>query len=787
MLYLVLLPFKGHAQVLRSEMDAKYFDRDFFKEAVIEKVNRIRDSLSIHPLVFDEILQNSARDQAYYCFKSSETTTEQSNKKKSSPQKRIQYYGGAYGLVAEMVEGLTIGAKVKIKSTGKKIKVITYGDLLKVTMGNLEGAKETHPIFLRDYYKVGIGIAIDDENGIIHIVIDIASEAYEFPEGVKFNKKAFGIKEYSIDACKKLNDKFPYLPELLSNSVFVEDGEIKFYYHDLTYFKDIIEKGSDALAVDIIQKDQFECGKGNKFHPSVVHNGLLLKPLKKGSIYSKNTLEDEGALQFSFGDFPATLDTAESEMNLLVIKDKCLCQTIKYNHIVGKPLKNVQLNFEIDTTTYKVESDAIVRQIEFMVPFKIGKWEYDLEDIKPLLDSLRLNHFDIKEIDLIAFSSLDGRKELNKELQKKRAESILSAIEEYKDQTIKTVIVTKENWGGFYASIKGSPYEIEFKNMPQEQIRRIVNSDSTNYDLEIYLEDQRKAEIVVTLETIIKDSLLTTMIVDRFRHAVYNHEYEKAKAIQTVMYDEAKKGVLKIEDLYEVKIPHQKGFIPLLNNMAVFRGVFSDVKNKDSLSTEIKREFTTYQRINPNYPQVKYNRLLLELNMWAQKLSRVKVPKVLLKTIRSLYNSKIATWKVNQLVLSFNIILADHYYERKEFGKRKKALREVKRILISAELNRDQTFEIANFFIMQMRLDWVVEIMLPWVEKQNIDEEFLFQFLSIAIYEEKKVPLNKYLEYLIKAKELNTERFCAIFGAPMMNIQLLADGKIKQLYCTTCK
>ena len=50
---------------------------------------------------------------------------------------------------------------------------------------------------------------------------------------------------------------------------------------------------------------------------------------------------------------------------------------------------------------------------------KENKYDYQVEDIKPFLDSIQLNRFNIREIDVIAFSSIEGNLLSNMKLQKR--------------------------------------------------------------------------------------------------------------------------------------------------------------------------------------------------------------------------------------------------------------------------------------------------------------------------------------------------------------------------------
>ena len=76
--------------------------------------------------------------------------------------------------------------------------------------------------------------------------------------------------------------------------------------------------------------------------------------------------------------------------------------------------------------------------------------------------------------------------------------------------------------------------------------------------------------------------------------------------------------------------------------------------------------------------------------------------------------------------------------------------------------------------------------MKPFAMQQNVDEEFLYTFLSIAIYNKEKIPHATLVNFMEKAKNINTERFCNLFGPPNMSFQHLKIGALKKLYCKTC-
>ena len=512
----------------------------------------------------------------------------------------------------------------------------------------------------------------------------------------------------------------------------------------------------------------------------------MLEPISKSQIFGKNELKGSNELEVSLGVIPPYVDTNNVEFNLLMIKGNCLCQTIVYNSLGGENLTSLDLEFMLDTLSVSSRSDSITNQLTFTVPFEKNKSQYDSDDVKPFLDSLSLNRFDLKRIDIVAYSSLDGGIKGNEIIQQKRAKSILAAIQKYKLQNVETNIVTKENFDGFYESIKGSPYEDQLTKLSKEDLRKLINSDTLKIDLEPYLAQQRKAEITLTVERVFMDEALFSVLPDWFEKALNEKDYVKAKIYQSVMLKNIGNDNIGIDKILNIKIPQSKETISFLNNQIAIRWYYSDAANKDSLHQALLKDVESLLLIDPSNSFLQYNKAVLRLLLWSHDFTREAEPRLVLREIKLLGSSNIERWMINRLILNYNIISADYYYDNKKFIEREKALINVKKSLFSSNLDRDQSFRIANYFMFQLRIDWAIDIMKPFAIKENIDEEFLFTFLTVAIYNKEKVPQNEFEQFMVRAKKLNKERFCKLFGAPNMSFQLLKDIPVKKLFCETC-
>ncbi|MBW6482791.1 MAG: hypothetical protein K0B10_07000 [Vicingaceae bacterium] len=798
LLFFILIQCFANAQQPDDALKIKKLNTTYLATLLSEKINEIRKKENLTTLKIDAKLTEIAFDQTESNLKLGKPETTQSNKKKATLSDRIIFFEAMHGYAAENATKIPLELKVKIEDEKNRRSLKTYQELVDFIAASwLKDKANRNNILTPNYFTIGTGISVDTKGKNIYINQIYANEPFILPKGVAPIKDDYKIEPYNKTKCNDLERTYSYLPELMSDNIFFRNGEIFFYFHDLALLKNVLKDNKDGISLDIINKEQFACGSGNKIYPSKIHAGIMLPPVYKAQLFSKNLLEKDNQIEVSLGPIPNFVDTNTTEFNLLIIKDNCLCNTIIYNSLGGENLKSLGLSLILDTLSISKQADSVTSVLKFTIPFDKNKSIYKKEDIKPFLDSLNLKKYDLKKIEVFAYSSIEGRMKENIKLQEKRAKSIIDAIQNYNLKNVTTAISTEENWDGFFESIKGSPYEKDFAKLSKDEIRKIVNSDTLNYNLEPYLADQRNAKIVLTVEKIYMDDELIKILPLRYKEAVRKKEYDKALLYQSVIFSNIENKKIDKEILNETKIPFLKETIQLNNNLIAFRWHFATEKNnpvpiaigsyRDSLNNYLLRDVITQLRIAPTNAYLLYNKTTLELLLWTEKYERIKDPKFLLKDIKSLYNLGIENWRISQLLLNYHIIAADYYYETMKFEDRDRSLNEVKKILLQSQLNRDQAYQIAQYFIFQMRLNWTIELMKPWAEKPTIDEEFLFTFLSAAIYNKKLVPENEYLKFMEKAKTLNKERFCSLFGYPNMSFQLLKDVSVKNMYCQSCE
>ncbi|MBL4593922.1 MAG: hypothetical protein JKX68_08915, partial [Flavobacteriales bacterium] len=591
-----------------DDVDYKY-DKEFLEGLIQEQIDDFRKSKKLPVFKKDEILSAAAEDQAIYMLKTGRISHDQPSAKKDTPFKRVMFYDGMHGKVGENCYKLVVGTVAKLPGETKKTKLKSYQNVATaIAQGWVQSKDGAEIIANGKYVNYGISVILNEKDKSLVATHVVGSEPFVLPEGVEPMKDDFGIAPYDKSKCADIDKKYSYLPQLMSDNIFFKNGEIYFYFHDLELFKNVLSEPGDGIAIDIIARDQYECGRGNKIYPSKIHKGIMLPPISKSQIFGKNERKESGEIEVSLGLIPAYVDTNNVEFNLLMIKANCLCQTIVYNSLGGDNLKSLDLNFMLDTLSVSSRADSVLNLITFTVPFERNKSQYNSEDIKPFLDSLSLNRFDLKSIEVIAYSSLEGGEKQNKIIQERRAKSILVAIKKYKLQDVKTKITTKENWEGFYESIKGSPYEDELTKLSKEELLKVINSDTLKISLEPYLAETRKAEIILTVEKVFMDEALFNVLPEWFEKALEKKDYVKAKVYQSVMLKNIENGNIGKDKILGIKIPHTKETIPFINNQIALRWYYSEATNKDSLHQYLMREIQTQLVIDPTNAFLMYNK-----------------------------------------------------------------------------------------------------------------------------------------------------------------------------------
>ena len=290
---------------------------------------------------------------------------------------------------------------------------------------------------------------------------------FAFSLSVLSQTSSHGLKMASeTKACKKCLDAANNRPSDVELTLInEEDGLIYLYISDIKYFEKLFSRRKDGFVIDVISGSKYSCDtkaeKTTEIFKGVVSKPMYLKKIKKAGVKSA-----DGDINIPVGPFPTSVGK-DYEMNLGIIRRKKLCKIITFYSTPKEKWDILEMSSLIDTIKLDTGQANAIRStfmkhdsktLTFSIPFERNKYSYKSSDIEPLLNKIVNSDQKVKRIILKSYSSVEGTTELNLNLGKKRAESIIAAIQLLKggEITISPDVQVTENWDEFYNEIEGS-------------------------------------------------------------------------------------------------------------------------------------------------------------------------------------------------------------------------------------------------------------------------------------------------------------------------------------------
>jgi uncharacterized protein YkwD len=787
---LATLFFKGYAQNPTDKIDLKKFNNRYLAELINAKINSLRDSMKLHKLDKDSLLEAAAYNHSNYIKKTDDISHLQPNAEFSNLEKRVEYYKGTQEKLAEIIDVIYLDKPTQIYKEKETIKIYTYGEAADFYFKNSFNTSAHYEIFTKkDFYTTGISFGINEERKCIYVVQVFGSRAYKFHHSVKHknNKKifypskklnienAYGIQPYDEKNCRKCVEKFNLIPEYVQYGFVVENQKIYFKFSDINVFEKLFLDGDEAITVDILHVDQYPCNAGNMLHRSSVFDGILFKPLTKSEILKNNLQKDATSIKVLIGDCPFS-NPGEYELSLLLIKANTLCD---YRISSSIPIsKNEIMETELYTDTLSKSEILKKKNLRFGIPFEKSKSEYLEKDIKPFYDSLNLNKFNIKELYILAYSSVEGSAESNLELQKQRAQSIVKVLQSFQLDSIKTVIKTLENWDQFFRDIKNSPYAW-LSTLDKPTIKEKLQQDTLAAALEPILRKERKA--FVTLKVLEKIDLTGDKheLVKHYMNALSKKDVANASILQTSLFDAISSGEMKYDMVGLIAIPKSKEFAQMMNNDVIFR-----YNNK--IPGDYIKMLEDASALDPSNLFIKFNIYTLQLKGWADSTALVSNPDPIIKNIKTLFNTKVDKKMVNQLYLNYYLLVTDLYKKNQKYKYRDDAVGLVKKYYKTVEATQKDYLILANYFNTNGRTDYALEVLQPLIESGEYSEDILFLYLTLNMNDFSNYEKNSIPSLMKKANEMNKDRFCKLFGVDKVKFSLFKNEELKKMYCESC-
>ncbi len=589
------------------------------------------------------------------------------------------------------------------------------------------------------------------------------------------------------EVCQQCYTAFRQKPKEVKFSIKRERNYLFFETNNKPWFNQLFKGVNDGIAIDVVAKDYYNCDE-ETIDQQI--KGALLRPVYAKRL--KSGLKQKGDIfRVRVGNIPAHLLDKELEYNILFLGNKRLCMYYIIYNLKAYNWDLLDMGMYLDNISYNNQGvsskaqDAFkikYKTLRFKIPFEKNKTEYPPEDIKPLYDSLNLTDFNIKTININAYSSIEGRLERNIELQEQRANSIAKALQSYQKPTIETTISSSENWVEFLNDIANTKYD-NLKSLSKAQLKaKLVGAFSK--EMEPYLKNHRKA--VVTLELEKKDKYKTlseTALVDLFNASITNDNLDEATVIQNSIFEKLKNKEVSPDILKTMNIPRQMKFVNVLNNNSAIKYQLNEQQ-----IIIVRNELEALKKLEPENPRVNYNLIAIKIKIWRYNFEPVNTDQ-LKKEINGLKRYGVEQVLIDKMLVNYHIIKSEQFMKKQDYTNKDISVNYIYQNYKKVPLSNVDYFSLAQFLAYYANVDKAANLLSSKVNQIDVDEDLLFYYLNLTLTNSDLTQTENYRTIMLNAVNLNKSRFCKLFdavGKDGVTFQLMDDAFLKSTYCENC-
>lgn len=731
------------------------------KVEVNNHVNNLRDSLGAEPLVFDGKLEKAAIHHSKYLAKINKLTHQQRSSRYRQPKDRVYYFEGK--------EFEKIGENILY--TKPQQFPLQKKDLLKLAYEIFQQWKNSpghYANMINPDYKFGdLGFVV--KRNMVYATHVLGAKGREIPGQLSTN--SFGIVEpryfvnYGIGENVMLR---------LVNSFKIEGDTIVMYTHKDIAFDKIFSGNKDGIAIDLIDKNQFECDHNNELDYSPIYDGVLLKPVYKQEVLSKNRSKNEYKIVCSVGVIPESLKGKELSASIVFIKNG------KFNgnrfpvNLPTAILNSISPNLKlINPPGVKLLNKGII-EIEKL------SYTFNSSEIKPEIFPKILNKSQkVHSVKILSYSSIEGSSKGNHYIHSGRASSIKKHIsKELKNKNVRFNTQAKENWSKMY-------FQLAYLNKDslisweKDSLRKFVLKDTiANWDSLLYT--QRKSVALINYYGKLPDNYTDYDLgLMNLRNALMVNDFDLAnKALYNIYHSEKlRPEIVNDEFLMEAfkKYPELvQNASAVLNKTCMFNTYnCTDFLshwfiNKDKLGKDaIDNLFQLYSKTGLY--------LLYGWDVASKKLSQVVHP----DKIKSL----IPEDTKDEVMVNLHLTFIKYYGQINKQKGVSNSFYFISDYFKTRSIDIEDEIKIGLFFNRWSMFHLTENMFLGKLDKIKESEDAIFLLLETMVHDIKYVS-SKIDEVLKIAKSLNNERFCNWVNK---SFQLLRLQEIKEIYCNSCR
>ena len=667
----------------------------------------------------------------------------------------------------------------------------------KVIYTRWENNKKDKDVLLKaQYMMIGISCMLDKDKKKVYSTATFGG--YDsFNAGAKkkkeldvpFNTKSKKLLTADAKSCKTCDKWKNY--DILQKGLKVENGKIYLEYANLKDLKRILKKPKDGLAVDVVQRAQYEKADYNILDNNLQNKGIMQKVITKDNLFAKNLIKVDpkakkkikiNSLKVEMGKLNSKIK-GPYELNLIVIQDGHVCKTIMRSYLEkGDQESNTPIGLiPADSTVglnppFEPRSESSI--LNFTIPFEKNKSEFKTEDVQPFIKAMNEPDFIIDGLYIYAYSSIEGDAVANAKLQRKRAESVTAVLQSMQNNKITPIIETKDSWNLFELELEDGKYA-ELVKLGKEKATKKLNADNKMLkELEPVLAKERFAQIVMDVTYDISGSKEQKFTAVSFNRAIKANKTQQAYKIMEYAFNKKVEKKYTDDIMDSLKIPNDAKFTNFLNNKIYY----NYLANSSLVDFDDLEQLKQLEKLDPTNDIVRFNRMYSSITLDTALGTKEQQAKMQ-QDIDALYKTKIQKKLIDGLNIEwqFKIMESLDTLENSE-PLIEGCITKIKSFYDFKEASWQNSLKLAYAFTRGKDYKFSSNILEPFLKVENVDEGLLFSYISIASHLPEKFYSRTFCDALHKAKEKNPERYCQLFGEPRMSFQVLDNPSAKSDY-----
>jgi uncharacterized protein YkwD len=844
----------GTAQLPDDRIDVHNVNVRYLEHLTKEGIDSVRVAHGLKPLANDVILHKAAAHHARY-LDSTHRLTHNENEfvRYRTPLLRAREYGaGPEYAIGENVAKTLVGKPVKDKK-GRIHTNLTYAQTARdLVIAWVNSPPHYQNIIYPDFDVTGMAIVIDKERKEVRAVQKFGDVRfrYEFAEDAAYFawsnwKPEPPVTSFQGISRERVARRFQWKINAPRDSLrqcgacnlavdtawYRDDLELQgrkmvFTSYNLPMVLALLKSPGSKLAVELVEYPAYDCGnpdyyrKPSRRNNQSLLNGNVLKPVKKkqlkkgfkGITYreAKKSSGSDVLYQVSLGNLPREMPEF-TEMNLLVIRGRKLCRVMHLTRYPGKELTGL---FDVPYLTkienYQLNLGEQRRTISFTIPFELGKSNYNLNDIQPLLDSLHYDGFVVQRAQVSAYSSVEGDSTVNARLQKQRAESIMKALTlRQRGESFPYTVNLQGSWESFAEAIETEEGLAGLRGLGRSEVLKQVNIDPHRY--EPFLAGQRRAQVVLEVLIKVDSSNLSGYLLGEFNRCrdSVNFTLQRIGAldargsmyvdsmaiVQGYAYQMIVAGKADTAMLDAMELTLNPDFARVIKDHFWYTLSLSEVRKGDALwEQKFFGRLNELERKGISSYEIRFDIANYMVRSAGGKRSRVSLGEKSLALVKSLLDHDDPNrrdWAAKLLV--------DHHIKQAWLMRNsarkgvvgdeiREHLKAISAYHAAHNLSDSLVWRAAEFMAWCRQEDLAFELITPYARAEKTYAPLLVLFNKLSYYHIQEYPEELYYNWLMDCFEkLSPEEWCSQFVGPEgISFQVFDHEKLRRFYCERC-